>query len=129
MPMAAQQIIDLRADMDDAAEVFSDVELSRYWDRTSRAADEFTHLNAVKALMYERLLSGGSKLHDYTAGATSEKLSQIRAHLKDQFERYRPALEAAQGQKREFGFVGLRSYPHPTRTAPSDSEDETGSLL
>ena len=118
MPMTVQQIVDLRADMDEAAEVFSDPELSRYYDRVSGAPDAITRLNAVKALMYERLLNGGSKLHDYTAGATQEKLSQIRAHLKDQFELYKPSLEAAQGQKRQFGLVGLRSYPHPERTEP-----------
>jgi hypothetical protein len=118
--MTAQQIVDLRDDIADAKEAFGDPTLQRYWERTSGAADEFTHLNAVKALCYENLLANASLLHDYTAGATGHKLSQVRAHLKDQYARYAPALEAAMGQKREFGFVGLRSFPNADRTEPGD---------
>jgi len=124
MPMTVQQIVDLRADMGDVSEAFQDPELHRLWDRTSGAADEYTHLKAVKALMFEGLLNNAAKLHDYTAGATSEKLSQIVANLKDRLKAYEPALEAAMGQKTGLSVAGLRAYPHPTRVEP----DENGNV-
>lgn len=129
MPLTVQQLLDLRSDLGDLSKPFGDPELSRFYDRVSGAADEASRLEAVKALAIEGLLNSATKLHDYTAGATGEKLSQVRAHLKDRFADYKPLLDAARGQKREFGFVGLRSYPHVTRTVPSDDSDgETGAL-
>lgn len=121
MPMTAQQIVDLRADVGDAAEAFTDPEISRLWDRTSGAADEYTHLKAVKALMFEGLLNNATKLHDYTAGATAEKLSQIVANLKDRLKAYEPALEAAMGQKTGVAVGALRAYPHQERVEPDEN--------
>lgn len=121
MPMTAQQIVDLRGDMSEFQEAFSDAELHRYWDRTSGAADEYTHLKAVKALMLESLLNGSAKLHDYTAGATQEKLSQIVANLEKRLKAYEPALEAAMGQKVGLSVAALRSYPHQERVEPSEN--------
>ena len=126
MPMTAQQLVDLRADMGDVGEAFGDAELHRYWDRTSGAADEYTHLKAVKALMFEGLLNNATKLHDYTAGATGHKLSQIVSNLKDRLKAYEPALEAAMGQKVGMAVAGLRRYPHPTRVLPTESEPDEG---
>ncbi len=115
MPLTVQQIVDLRADMGDLSEVWSDVELGRLWDRTAGAVDEYTHLKAVKALMFEGLLNNASKLHDYTAGATGEKLSQIVTNLEKRLAAYEPALEAAMGQKIGMTTAALRSIPNQER--------------
>lgn len=102
MTLTAQQLDDIRGDVgDDVALAFSDAEIQRLYDRLAEAPTEAIRLEAVKGLMFERLLNNAAKLHDYTAGAVDEKLSQIVANLERRFGYYRGALEAARGGNRQ----------------------------
>jgi hypothetical protein len=134
MAITAQQIADIRADMADpsgASEVFSDAEITRYWERTDGAEDDVQHHEAVMALMYRALLSNATKFRDYSAGATGEKLDQVYKHLQQQYETFKPALLAAQGTRRQFARALARNIPRQGRKFPrghvlSVEDDDAG---
>lgn len=112
MALTVQQLADIRGDVgDDVALAFSDAEIQRLYDRLAEAPTEAIRLEAVKGLMFERLLNNATKLHDYTAGAVDEQLSQIFANLERRFAYYRGALEAARGGNRQLSIskVGKRA--------------------
>lgn len=125
MAITSQQISDLRADFGDddessSTEVFSDAEISRIWDRVSGAANDTIRHEASLALMFRQVLNQANKLHDYSTGATDEKLSQVRKHLKDSYEMYKPSLDAAQSRQTQMAITTLRGRKHQDRTFPAN---------
>jgi xylose isomerase len=120
MALTAQQLSDLRTDLGDSNTAFGDSELQRNWDRMVNAASDLQRHNATLALSWRQLLASASKLHDYTAGATGEKLKQVRDNIKDMYELYADDLEAALGTNSNILKSKIASYPHQTRTLPSE---------
>lgn len=118
--LTTQQKSDLRNDLGDSNSAFTDPELQRNWDRVANASSAQQQHNATLALCFRQLLASASKLHDYTAGATQEKLSQVRANLKDMYELYEPDLQAALSMRAGILKSKVASYPHQTRTLPQE---------
>jgi len=118
--LTTQQKADLRNDLGDSNSAFTDAELQRNWDRTNGAASDLQHHNATLALSYRQLLASATKLHDYTAGATQEKLSQVRKNLEDMYKLFEPDLEASLGTRAGILRSKVASYPHQTRTLPQE---------
>lgn len=121
MSLTQQQMRDLRTDLGDVAHAFDDDELSRNWDRLSNAPDEDTRFEAVKGLCFEQLLNSASKMHDYSAGAVDEKLSQIVANLEKRLAYYLPALQAARGEVQQVVVGKLGSRIDPNRYVPPEN--------
>jgi hypothetical protein len=130
MSITAQELVDLQADagLDANETVFTDEELERIWDRTSGASSSTLHHEAALALIFRQLLADANKFHDFKAGATEEKLSQIRANLKDQYEMYKPSLDNALERSSGFSIGVLASKPHQERTFP-DEQYKTDNYL
>jgi len=122
MAMTTKQLERVRRDLGDVSAAFTDPELNDNWERMSGAENELTRMNAVKGLCFEQLLNSASKMHDYTAGAVDEKLSQVVKHLENRLKHYLPAMEAAQGESKQIviGKVGKRA--HPDRYTPSENQ-------
>lgn len=120
MSISVQQLADLQADagLDDSESVFTDAELSRIWDRVAGAANATLQHEAALALIYRQLLADANKFHDWKAGASEEKLSQIRANLKDEYERYKPSLDNALSRSTEFSMNVLKPQDNQQRTVP-----------
>jgi hypothetical protein len=118
MPATAQQRADLRADMGDTGNAFSDVELDRIWDRVGGASNDLTRHEAALALMARQLLANAAKLHDITAGQSSEKLSQVYDHLERLYRLYSPSLTAALGTKNEIVIAAIRPARRQHRQYP-----------
>ena len=126
MPLTAIELDDIRGDVGDVSTAFTDAEIQRLYDRLSSAPNQSTRIEGVKGLMFERLLNQASKLHDYSAGAVDEKLSQIVKNLERRLDYYRPALEAARGQNRQFAVGKLGKRAHPYRVEPDENRIENG---
>lgn len=122
MSISAQQLADLQADagLDDSESVFTDAELSRIWDRVAGASNETLQHEAALALIFRQLLADATKFHDWKAGASEEKLSQIYDHLKKQYEMYKPSLDNALSRSTEFSMNTLKPRPHQDRTMPAN---------
>lgn len=123
MSITAQQLSDLQADagLDDSESVFTDAELSRIWDRVSGASNETLQHEAALALIFRQLLADATKFHDWKAGASEEKLSQIYDHLKQQYAMYKPSLDNALARESEFSMSVIVPKPNQVRTAPDDT--------
>jgi hypothetical protein len=105
----ADQLSDLRADLDDQASAgFSDAELTRLWQRAG-GRHERTLWLAVRQLLMQ-----ANKFNDYAfgMGASDEKKSQIRAHLRDMLD----LLGSGSGS----GGSGLASIQLTTATTTRD---------
>lgn len=120
MALTAQQLSDLRADLGDSATAFSDDELNRNYDRVSGATSEQQRHNATLALCFRQLLASAAKMHDYTAGAVGEKLSQVYDHVRQMYALYEPDLNAALGQNSALLRSVIKKTPHQTRIDPID---------
>lgn len=123
MSITSQQLSDLQADagLDATQSVFTDAELSRIWDRVSGASNETLQHEAALALIFRQLLADATKFHDWKAGASEEKLSQIYDHLKKQYEMYKPSLDNALSRKTEFSMNVLVPQNNQKRTSPDDT--------
>jgi hypothetical protein len=66
---------------------------------------------------FQALLGDLSRLHDYVAGQSQEKMSQVYNHVKEQAEHYQEWALAQQ----QVQFVGLRSVPPRVRAVPITS--------
>jgi hypothetical protein len=127
MTLTPQQLQDLQDDSGIGSDqaVFTDSELDRIWERVSGASSDTERHEAALYLIYRQLLGSANKLHDYTAGATSEKLSQVRANLKQMHDLYKPSYEAATSQATQFARTVLRKRPNQRRTRPYTSPEPT----
>lgn len=113
----------LRADYGDPdKKVFKDdTQIDDIWERLNAASDDNTHHRAALALMFEQTLNSAVMLHDYTAGQTGEKLSQVYNHLERRYLSYKPALDAVMGQQAEFATRSIRPRVRQGRPVPGDS--------
>lgn len=125
MTLTTQQLIDLQDDsgIGNDESVFTGAELERIWERVSGATTDTARHEASLYLIYRQLLGSANKLHDYTAGATSEKLSQVRANLREMVNEYKPQYEAATSQQTQFARTVLRKRPNQRRTRPSTAQE------
>lgn len=121
MTLPALQIDRLRRDLGDTASAFDDTELNDNWDRLNSAPNDTVRFEAVKGLCFEQLLNSASKMHDYSAGAVGEKLSQVVANLEKRFLAYKPMLDAARGQKQQVLVGKLGKRINPERYTPSEN--------
>lgn len=111
----------LRRDLGDTASAFTDAELSDNWDRLTSAPNDDVRFEATKGLCFEQLLNNSAKLHDYSAGAVDEKLSQIVRNLEKRFDYYKPSLEAARGQVKQLLVGKLGKRINAERKLPSEN--------
>lgn len=118
MALTAEQIQDLRNDLGDSSDAFTDPELQRNWDRVSGAPNAWTQYRATLGLCWQQIMAGAAKYHDYEAGAVKEKLSQVYQHAKQMYDEYKGDVEAALSQKRELAISKIGITPHQTRTEP-----------
>lgn len=125
MALTAQQLNDLRADLGVDSTIFSDSELERLWDRVSGASSDTQRHEATLALMARQLWTSSAKLHDYTAGESDEKLSQVVTNLQKIYAAFKPALDAALNQRQQFVIGAVRAVPNQNRVQPiGDSTDQ-----
>lgn len=127
MALTAEEISDIRADIGDtgASPAFSDPEIQRAYDRCVNAADQNTRESATRGLLVRQLMANAAKLNDYSAGATSEKRSQIFAQLKELFEMYRKALESTLNtEPKTTAKARVVNVPRVGRSWPSDYEGD-----
>jgi hypothetical protein len=122
MSMTSLQRDRIRRDLGDISSAFTDAELDDNWDRLTSAPNDDVRFEAVKGLCFEQLLNNSTKLHDYSAGAVDEKLSQIVRNLEKRFEYYKPALEAARGEKKQIVIGKLGKRINPERYTPFEND-------
>lgn len=123
MAITEQQRNRLRADYGDPdKKIFKDdAQIDDIWERLDAASDETTHHRASLALMFEQTLNSAVMMHDYTAGQTGEKLSQVYSQLERRYLSYKPALDVVLGQKSEFATRSIRPRVRQGRPIPGDS--------
>lgn len=99
--LTLDQIKDFRVDLDlPAVGVFTDAELNRFYNRASGDYDK------AKVYALRVLLMSSAKLHDYTAGQSSERLGQVYDHLKDMLKTFE-ATAGMGGASMSVGNIGL----------------------
>jgi hypothetical protein len=126
--LTAEEIQDVRDDIGDtgATPAFTDAEIQRAYVRVEGAPDAATRDSATRGLLLRQLLASAAKMNDYTAGATSEKRSQVFAQLEKMFGLFSDALDSAL-QTKPAGTLkaGLRPAARRGRTYPGLlTEDE-----
>lgn len=111
MALTAELLADFQADLGitNSQTVFTDAQLQRLFTRASE--------NYPKAVYfaYRQLLSQANKYRDYTAGMTSEKLSQVRGNLEKSMAMWK---EEAFGSSNQFQSLGLRLVPEQQKERP-----------
>lgn len=130
MALTATQLLDLQDDTGIGSDesVFTDAELERIWERVSGASNDTERHDAALYLIYRQLLGSANKLHDYTAGATSEKLSQVRANLREMVNEFKSSYEAATSQQTQFARTVLRKRPNQKRIRPYTHQEPLSSF-
>lgn len=115
MALTTDQLKDLRADLGDSSSppAFSDTELQRLFARTGE------DYNATVVLAIDQLLINASKLHDYTAGQTSEKISQVFAQLTEVRKVWASRIEAMRN-KPQVRITRFRQEPPVARETPAE---------
>ena len=127
MALDAEQIQDIRDDIGDtgATEAFTDAEIERAYTRTASVSIEATRLAATRGILIRQLIASASKLNDYTAGATSEKRSQVFAQLMTMYRLYASAVETVESATgRGSARVAISNVPRAGRTYPSGWEHD-----
>lgn len=118
-----QQIDDIRADIGDAGDAFTNDEIIRVWGRISGAPNEITQHEASVALLIRQLMVQSAKLVDIKAGDTEEKLSQLMKNLRTLFDLYKPSLDAVLSDNRQVALMPARAKRRNGRTYPDGSCD------
>lgn len=111
---------DLRADLGVLADDFTPDQLERNYERVAGATNANMQFNATLGLCARQAKAKYVKLHDYKAGATDHKLSQVKRAIDDLYALYESDLNAALGRKKEVVRTALRATPHQERTLPDD---------
>ena len=110
--LTTDQMADFRVDLDLPSQgVFGDDELNRFYIRASGDFDK------AKVFAVRAILMSAAKLHNYSAGQSSESLGQVFDHLKGMLE----ILEAQAGMSGAaitLGKMGMNT------DATSDNQDE-----
>lgn len=115
MSLSAEQLSDLQADLSIGSDqgVFTDNELNRLYERASEDYD------STLVLAWRQLLASANRFNDYTAGQTSEKKSQVRAHIRDTLEYYEDRVQRSGNQ---VAIVGMRRVPPVYKEVPAGEE-------
>lgn len=115
MALSSDQLSDLQADLSigSGEGVFTDDELERLFVRAGEDYD------TTVALALRQLLMSANRFNDYTAGQTSEKLSQVRDHLKDMLAYYEDRVQRGGNQ---VAIVGMRRVPPVYKEIPAGEE-------
>lgn len=115
MALTTTQLSDLQADLsiDATKAVFTDAELERLFVRAGEDYD------GTLVLAWRQLLASANRFNDYTAGQTSEKKSQVRAHIKDTLEYYEDRVLRSGNQ---VAIVGLRRVPPVYKEVPDGEQ-------
>lgn len=122
MSLTPTQETRLRRDFGEGTtQVFTTAELEDIWTRVAAATSEEQQHRAALAIMFEQTLNSAVKLHDYEAGQTSHKLSQVYNHLKDRAAYYAPYLQEVLNQRVELVVRPLRPRARPNREKPYDA--------
>ena len=122
MALTAEQIEDIRGDIGDtgATEAFTDAEIERAYERTESVSIDATRLAATRGILIRQLIASASKLNDYTAGATSEKRSQVFSQLLVMYKMYEKAVDTVESiSGRSVTRVTVANVPRVGRTYPS----------
>lgn len=107
--LTTQQLDDFRADIGDSQGAFSDAELQRLYER---AAVDY---NGAVVLALRQLLMNAAKFTDYSAGANSERRSQLFAHLRVMVTEWEQLVTASRNQ---IQIVGLKAVPPRSKDEP-----------
>jgi len=121
--LTENQLARIRADIGDtsATPAFIDFEVQDAYDRTESVTDERIRQSATRGILIRQLIASAAKLNDYTAGATSEKRSQVFSQLQAMYKMYAPAVEVVEGVGvKPIVKAGIRSFPREGRAYPSD---------
>ncbi|MCZ2077903.1 MAG: hypothetical protein LC130_23230 [Bryobacterales bacterium] len=109
--LTSQQLADLQGDLgigNDQA-VFTDGDLNRLYVRAGNDHDK------TIVLALRQMLADASKLHDYSAGSTSESLSQVRANLEKLLTRWENIAGMGSGGRLRSGKIALGiDEPYPS---------------
>ena len=110
MTLSAEQLSDMQGDLGIGADetVFTDAELARLFERA-----EGDYALAVY-YGYRQLLAQANRFHDYTAGMTSIKRSQMRTHLQASLDFWKSEAKRADGVRS----LGVRGVPPKRKDAP-----------
>lgn len=108
MPLDADQLTDLRADLADTNNVFSEAELQRAYTRANESYDH------AKVILIEQLVMNAAKFSDYTVGMTSEQRSQVFEHLKDMLTYF----DEKASQSQQVAILGLQAVPPRRKDRP-----------
>jgi len=119
--LSSDQLTDLQADIGITTDesVFTDAELNRLYTRAD------SDYNTAVYLALRQLMANAVKFHDYTAGQTSVKKSQIFDHLKEQVDFWQKESRTTANQVRIVGSnripprsnLDTDSYPDPKNTS------------
>lgn len=113
----------VRYDLNTTSTAMPDAEIDILYTRAESrygAGTESTE-SYVRIIAIRRLLAGASKLADYKQNQSEEKLSQIKAGLRDLLKDYQAELELlVNGSTAAVRFGGLRRYNPRYVEYPSD---------
>lgn len=109
--LTSDQLTDFRGDLGipDDQTVFTDAALNRHY---TRAGEDY---NLAVCLAYRQLAAGFVGEHDYQAGLSQEKRSQIFDHYKEMADYYLSLSDAAN----QVQIVGTRRVPPPRKARPA----------
>lgn len=124
MALTAQQLSTLRRRVGDSNSAFTDDVLNAIWDDVSGATSDTVRIEAALYLMWEAVVAGAVKLHDVTAGQTSNKLSQVFSHAEAMMKTYKKSYDLATGQRKLIAIGSLRPTSNYLRQYPSDHDCE-----
>ncbi len=109
MPLSSDQLTDIRADIGDTNNAFSNAELQRLYERASESY-EGTVLLAI-----DQLLMNASKLADFTSGESSERRSQIF----DQLTKVRALWAGRTSSKKQKVVFARLGTPNKRKSSPN----------
>lgn len=106
--LTTQQLDDFRADIGDTNRAFTDAELQRLYERA-----DGSYAGAV-VLALRQLMMNAVKFTDYSAGANSEKRSQIFAQLRVMVAEWEKLAKTSN----QVQIVGLTAVPPRVKDKP-----------
>ena len=118
--LTAQQRNMLRLRVGDSGGVFTDTILDTVWDTVSSAVSTTQQIEASLYLMWEMVAAGAVKLHDYKAGQSEEKLSQVFTNAEKMMKKFQSAYDAAVSQRQQVVIAAVRPVENQNREYPSE---------
>jgi hypothetical protein len=103
---------------------FNDTEIESIWELVAGAANDTEREQAALAEMAYRLRNNAAKLHNYSAGQSSQQLAQVFQHLDLLYQELKPYLDKALGIRTRQLSVGR--VLAPARNHQREMPDERG---